>query len=85
MIKYECDMCHEIFDGEDITTYIIPYKHVKYETKQGVKIKMHGNELLEKKEGEIKFLNCTISPLPTHLCEDCAKKIADMMDVVVDK
>ena len=60
MIKYECDMCHKIFDDNtiDIDRYDIPQRW------DGVR---------------------SVIPTTIHLCTDCAEKIADMMNVVVDK
>ena len=61
MIKYECDMCHKIFDGEYVDEYNIP-------------------RLID-----LNYFRLKLAPHSTHLCIDCAKKIADMMGVVVDK
>lgn len=63
MIKYECDMCHKIFDGEDIDEYNMPRRWLSDVS----------NNLFK-----------TI-PMETHLCKTCAREIADMMKIVVDK
>lgn len=58
MIKYECDMCHEIFGCMAIRRYDIPricdgYDHIHI--------------------------------APTHLCEDCARKLASMFKEYKDE
>ena len=73
MIKYECDMCHKIFDGEDIDEYNMPRYY------QPPEIDNVFNKMGVKNQTSV------IVPRHTHLCRDCAKKIAKMMDVVVDK
>lgn len=74
MIKYECDMCHKIFDGEDIDVYNMPRIYAFSDA-----------ALIWIKNGFGMPKDSSIITTPTHLCKDCAKKIADMMDVVVDK
>ena len=73
MIKYECDMCHKIFDGEDIDEYKMP-RYYQYSEIDDVFNKIG-----------VKNQTSAIVPHHTHLCKDCAKKIAKMMDIVVDK
>lgn len=65
MIKYECDMCHKIFDDKnDIYVCEMPRNYQYY-------------------GGKSPTLKLIIGS--TDICKDCAKKIADMMDIVVDK
>lgn len=74
MVKYECDRCHKIFDGENIDEYQMP------------RIYAFDDEALLWIRNDLGLpKNSSIIATPTHLCKDCARKIADMMNVVVDK